>query len=199
MALIKCPKYELQVSDKALSCPHCGYPIQTDIPKVNGRGKGKPKRRRLPNGFGSITELKNRNLRNPFWVRVCVGKTPFGKPILKALKPEAYFDTYNAAYAALVEYNKNPYDLDSSITVSELYDKWADRYFEELKTDSAKRTVTSSWMYCSSIYCMRAKDVRARHLKGCIEEGYRIRVPWKKQRTEGIPHSWYKIKNKILV
>ncbi|MEQ2827819.1 MAG: zinc-ribbon domain-containing protein [Anaerobutyricum hallii] len=27
MALIKCPECELQVSDKALSCPHCGFPL----------------------------------------------------------------------------------------------------------------------------------------------------------------------------
>ena len=27
MALIKCPECELQVSDKAITCPHCGYPL----------------------------------------------------------------------------------------------------------------------------------------------------------------------------
>ncbi|WP_366525888.1 zinc-ribbon domain-containing protein, partial [uncultured Parasutterella sp.] len=26
--LIKCPECELQVSDKAATCPHCGYPMQ---------------------------------------------------------------------------------------------------------------------------------------------------------------------------
>lgn len=112
MALIKCPECELQVSDKALSCPHCGYPMKSSADAPKGRGKAKPKHRRLPNGFGSITELKNRNLRNRFWCRACVGKTPYGKPILKPLKPDAYFNTYNEAYEALVEYNKNPYDLD---------------------------------------------------------------------------------------
>ena len=73
MALIKCPECELQVSDRALSCPHCGYPLQ-EVPMVTVSSKKKKnRRRRLPNGFGSITELKNRNLRKPFWVRVCVG------------------------------------------------------------------------------------------------------------------------------
>ena len=73
MALIKCPECDLQVSDKALSCPHCGYPLKEAEPK-SGRGKAKQKKRRkLPNGFGSIVELKNKNLRKPFWVRVCVG------------------------------------------------------------------------------------------------------------------------------
>ena len=63
MALIKCPECELQVSDKALSCPHCGYPMKKESEKKS-RGKSKTKRMRLPNGFGSITELKRENLRN---------------------------------------------------------------------------------------------------------------------------------------
>lgn len=170
MALIKCPECELQVSDKALSCPHCGYPLKGS---VEPKRRSTPKRMRLPNGFGSITELKGRNLRNPFWVRICVGKTPYGRPILKALKPKSMFRTYNEAYQALVEYNKNPYDLDNDMTVQELYDKWTDQYFQEC-SDAYQRSVTSVWSYCSSIYNMRAKDVRARHLKGCMEDGYRI-------------------------
>lgn len=173
MALIKCPECDLQVSDKAVSCPHCGYPMQSDTDSKKGRGKAKRKRKRLPNGFGSITELKDRNLRNPFMVRVTVGKTPFGKPILKLLKPNAYFHTYNEAYEALVEYNKNPYDLDNDMILSELYEKWTDSYFEKIAMSSI-RTITSAWAYCSSIYNMRAKDVRVRHIKGCMEEGYII-------------------------
>ena len=183
MALIKCPECELQVSDKALSCPHCGYPMKSSADAPKGRGKAKPKHRRLPNGFGSITELKNRNLRNRFWCRACVGKTPYGKPILKPLKPDAYFNTYNEAYEALVEYNKNPYDLDLSMTVEELYDKWTDEYFKNT-SDAYIRTITSSWQYCSSIYSMRAKDVRARHIKGCMDEGFRIETRGKKKRGE---------------
>ena len=34
--LIKCPECELQVSDKALSCPHCGNPLKSE---VKNRGK----------------------------------------------------------------------------------------------------------------------------------------------------------------
>ena len=104
--LIKCPECELQVSDKATACPHCGYPMQPTV-KRKPRVKSN-KRRRLPNGFGQISEIKNRNLRNPFRAMVTVGKTPEGRPICKPLKPESYFPTYNDAYAALVEYNKNP-------------------------------------------------------------------------------------------
>ena len=31
MALIECPECKNQISDKAVSCPHCGFPISNDI------------------------------------------------------------------------------------------------------------------------------------------------------------------------
>lgn len=197
MALIKCPECELQVSDKALSCPHCGYPMQNTNTSQPRRSKSKRKRRRLPNGFGSITELKGQNLRNPFWTRVCVGKNPVGKPILKPLKPQAYFPTYNDAYAALVEYHKNPYDLEPDITVAQLYEKWTDQYFEG-KSDGAIRTITSAWAYCSSVSNMRAKDVRARHIKGVMEDGYRIETRGPKKGEQVYPTAGTKSRIKSL-
>lgn len=171
--LIQCPECELQVSDKALSCPHCGYPMQPNVKTRKPRNKNN-KHRRLPNGFGQISEIKNRNLRNPFRAMVTVGKTPEGRPICKPLKPESYFSTYNDAYAALVEYNKNPYDLEPSITVKELYEKWTNDYFKTLKSETSVRTITSAWAYCSSVYKMRVSDIRARHIKGCMDEGVAI-------------------------
>ena len=160
--LIKCPECELQVSDKAVSCPHCGFPLQPNIKPRKPRNKNN-KRRRLPNGFGQISEIKNRNLRNPFRAMISVGKDSNGRPICKPLKPESYFPTYNDAYAALVEYNKNPYDLEPSITMKELYEKWLAEYE---KTVKSTRSVASAWGYCSAVYDMRVKDVRARHVKG---------------------------------
>lgn len=168
--LTQCPECELPVSDKALSCPHCGYPLQETAKKRKPRNKNN-KRRRLPNGFGQISEIKNRNLRNPFRAMVTVGKTQDGKPVCKPLKPESYFPTYNDAYQALVEYNKNPYDLNPSITVLELYNRWLPEYEKTVKDTKG---VTSAWAYCSSVYKMRVMDIRARHVKGCMEEGVAI-------------------------
>lgn len=170
--LIQCPECELQISDKAISCPHCGYPLKNNNNNTNTvkTRRNVTKRRRLPNGFGRITELKNQNLRKPFRVMVTVGKTSTGKPIGKPLKPEAYFATYNEAYMALVEYNKNPYDLDEDLTVKEVYDRWFPEYMKT-KNKTYGRTITASWNYCSSIYDMRFKDLRSRHIKGCMENG----------------------------
>lgn len=182
--LIKCPECELQASDKAIVCPHCGYPLSPEAKRT--RYKKSNKRRRLPNGFGQITEIKGKNLRKPFRASVTVGRTTDGKFIRKLLKPEAFFATYNDAYMALVEYNRNPYDLDLAITVKELYERWTDDYFKTLSAESSARTITSAWAYCSSVYDMRAKDVRVRHIKGCMEEGYIIVKGEERKPTAGV-------------
>ena len=92
MALIKCPECDLQVSDKAITCPHCGYPLDAKVVKRQQRKSNK--RRKLPNGFGAISEIKNTNLRKPFRAMVTVGKDFYGRPIRKMLKPVAFFETY---------------------------------------------------------------------------------------------------------
>lgn len=120
--LMKCLECSLQVSDKAYACLHCGYPINEKAREPRRRKSNR--RRRLPNGFGQISEIKGRNLRKPFRAMIPVGKTPEGRVISKLLKPQAYFETYNDAYAALVEYNRHPYELKEDITLEELYERW---------------------------------------------------------------------------
>lgn len=152
--LITCPECGLMLSDKASVCPHCGYEARKSTRRVS-----KKPHRRLPNGFGQITEIKGRYLRKPFRAMVSVGKKPNGRPDSKIL---AYFETYNDAYAALVEYNRNPYDLDQAITVKELYDRWS-------KTVNLTRNITSVWPYCEQVYGMKVQDIRVRHIKACME------------------------------
>lgn len=170
--LIKCPECELQASDKASACPHCGYPFQTNSEQKKVRKSNK--RRRLPNGFGQISEIKNRNLRNPFRAMVTVGKDSKGKPVCKLLKPVSYFHTYNEAYSALMEYNKHPGDMYMEMKMYQLFDKWVKDRLEPSVGESALRTNKSAWNYCSSIYDMNVSDVRIRHLRYCIEEGTAI-------------------------
>lgn len=195
--LIYCPECELQVSDKAITCPHCGYPLKEDATKSTKKRRSN-KRKRLPNGFGQITELKDNSLRKPFRAMVTVGKTPTGRPIAKLLKPDAYFKTYNEAYAALVEYNKNPYDLEPDITMKELYEKWISKKMKELKSESSARGITSAWCYCSELYDMRVKDVRVRHIKGCIDDGIAIFKGKKHSTTKSIKNRIKSTFNQLL-
>ena len=152
-------------------CIHITAVFPSRANRIKAQRKERFKRKRLPNGFGQISEIKDRHLRKPFRVLVTTGKDTTGKPICRPLKPESYFATYNEAYAALVEYNRNPYDLAPSLTMQQLYDRWSEAYFSTLKSESSMRTITSAWAYCSSIYNMRVSDLRARHIKGCMEYG----------------------------
>ena len=81
--LIKCLECNKEISDKAISCPNCGFPIKS----TSRQPRKSNRRKRLPNGFGQITEIKG--LRKPFRVSVTVGKNDVGRPICKFLKPEA--------------------------------------------------------------------------------------------------------------
>ena len=166
--LTQCPECNLQISDKAIMCPHCGYPLK---PEKISRSK---KRKRLPNGFGQISEIKGHNLRKPFRAMVTVGKTQTGRPICKPLKPESYFETYNDAYAALVEYNRKPYELEKSITVKELFERWSPTYIEKKKFKNTIQTFYNTWQYCSSVYDLQVKELRVRHIKYCMEEGLAV-------------------------
>ena len=71
-----------------------------------------------------------------------------------------------------------------------VYDKWSEEYFKTLKSDGSSRAVTSAWKYCSAVYDMRVMDVRARHVKGCMDEGVAT-VRGKEQ------HASASMKNKI--
>lgn len=184
--LIKCPECELQVSDKAYECPHCGLPMRQNASREKSRKQGTNKKRKLPNGFGQITKINGAKLRKPYRAMVTVGRDSKGRPIQKLLKPESYFKTYNEAYEALLEYNKNPYDLEPDMTLIQLYEKWIEHYAEHVKSESSVRTVKSAFSYCSTIYDMRVKDIRPRHIRGCMEEGYVERKGEKHYATPNI-------------
>lgn len=165
--LILCPECQLQISDKAISCPHCGYPLKPE--KVSVRPQSK--RMRLPNGFGQISRINGKNLRNPWRVMVSVGKTPEGRPIQKILKPKGYFRTYNEAYEALVKYHHDPYDLNDDTTMQELYDRWFDSYCKDLAISTIKNNATA-WHYCSSIYDLKVRNITKRHIRNLYDTAF---------------------------
>ena len=163
-----CPECEMQVSDKATVCPHCGFPLHSN--PVGTVHKSRRRHARLPNGFGQITELRGRNLRKPFRVMVTVGVNPEGKPIVKLLQPVAYFKTYNDAYKALMEYNKCPYDLTQILTMQELYERWIDEYTKKVCNGNITST-NSAWKYANDLYDMPVRTVRISHIKNTLLNG----------------------------
>ena len=175
--LIKCPECNLQVSDQAISCPHCGYVLNKQIYKrATTRST---RRKRLPNGFGQISKISNKNLKKPYRAMVTIGKNDNGRPICKLLKPVAYFATYNEAYEALLNNAKNPYSIEKEITVQELFDEWMKMYVNTV-IPARVITIRSAWKYAHTLYNLRFADIRVRHinsvlLNGQVESKGRIR------------------------
>ena len=122
---------------------------------------------KLPNGFGRITEIKNKNLRNPFRAMITVGRSEEGMPIGRIL---GYYPSWYAAYDALSEYHKNPYELSpQKVTVSDLYVKWSKEYFEEMANDSSIRTISAAWQYVTPTFRRQnAADITPQALKTFI-------------------------------
>lgn len=162
--LINCPECNHDVSDKASFCPHCGYPFQTSTAKSYSR---KSKRMRLPNGFGQISEIKGRNLRKPFRAMVTIGKDENGRPICKILKPEGYFETYNEAYTALINYNKDPVTKARLMTVGDVYEEWSRIAYDG--HPSRERNYTNAWKRVQIMKDMTMSEVRVIHIKHTME------------------------------
>ena len=168
MALLKCPECAHDVSDKAVSCPNCGYPINmpsTTKPRIRN---GRPTK--MPNAYGSITKMSGKR-RKPYRVRVTDrwiidDKTGRSKQLRPTL---GYFETREEAMIALATYNENPYDINTdNITFSEVYEKWSDGYFRTLSNPSSARTIKAAYSYCNGLYNMRMQDIRVSHLEGTI-------------------------------
>lgn len=130
----------------------------------------KKKRMRLPNGFGQISEIKNQRLRRPFRAMVTVGKSETGRPICQLLKPQAYFETYNEAYQALMEYNKDPATQLSEMLIDDLFDEWREEHAKKVTEHTAKKIKWNWDKYCSEVKNLRVVDVRVSNIKSCLEK-----------------------------
>lgn len=175
--LISCPECEQRVSDKALACPYCGFPINTMVSMVSPtkqekrQGGGSRNAKRLPNGFGSIKKLSGKRYK-PFAAYPPVKEyTVDGKAIMSPAI--GYFETYQQAYDALNTFNKSPYDIKKTkMTFNEV----SLEYIEFVKSNQnkplAKRTLISKKMYhgwCSPIGEMPIADIRTHDLQRLLD------------------------------
>lgn len=168
--LISCPECNREISSAAISCPGCGYPINTP-PKSQKKRKKKGGGSKLPNGYGSVYKLSG-NRRNPWVAAKTFGwilNEKNGK-VKQDQRPIGYYPTKLEALEALANYNENPYDIDTqNITFEEVYDKWSSEHFPTLKSKSSIRTTTAAYKYCEPIYKMRMRDLRTSHLEQTIK------------------------------
>lgn len=126
----------------------------------------KPMKRR--NGSGSVVKLSGRR-RCPFEVRVNTHMDERNYPVYDVL---GRFSERDEALAALLEYNKNPYDLAiNELTFEDVYKLWFDwKYTNGQKkySDSSVRCTRTAYKKCSSLYGMKFKDIRTPHIQAIL-------------------------------
>lgn len=168
MALVTCPECSREISDKAATCPQCGYPMNLPTSPRPRIRNGKPTR--MPNGFGSIHKLPGKR-RKPFRARKTDGWTidaNTGK-LKQNFITIGYYETREQAMIALSEFNANPYDIKvDRVTFEEVYEKWSESYFPTLGGASSIRTITAAYKYFEPIYKVPMRDLRTANLEGVI-------------------------------
>ena len=158
MALINCPECSNSVSDKAFTCPCCGYPIQSMNKPQRQPYVRKPRHMKLPNKFGSIKKLSG-NRRKPYAAfPPCIGFSETGSPIHP--KAVGYFATYDEAYQALSEYHKAPFDTDNlRITFKQMFETYQkSKEYKALKEKSINSKL-AAYKHCAPIYDLEMRKL----------------------------------------
>ena len=119
---------------------------------------------RLPNGFGNINKLSG-SRRKPYRARLLDGYTDDGKRIYKTL---GYYEKYTDAYTALIDYHRDPYDIQSDITFAELFEKWSEVKFEKISNSNISG-YKASFKYCEVLHDKPVKDIKLSHLQGVVD------------------------------
>lgn len=168
MSLIQCPECSGQISDKAIICPHCGFPLRDG--SISTREPRKARKRR-PNGSGTVVKLSGKR-RNPFQVRVNTRITADGYPAYDVIG--CYPDRVSAGIA-LAEYNKAPYDPNGRRKLfSEVFASWYQwKYKTALDAPGAKTSsqncMTAAYRKCPSLHSMPMWDIRAQDMQAILD------------------------------
>ena len=178
MALILCPECTHTISNAADFCPSCGYPLKS-VPQ---------KRRKLPNGSGSIKHLSGRRSREWAAYPHVTKFSPNGSPILAPAI--GYFKTYEEAYQALILYNaaiptvrtpdvmiptgfpSAPSSKYLNITFAELYELYYHSKFNSSKKKLSRASVYSSkaaFNNCKTLHDRKFLELRKADLQEVVD------------------------------
>ena len=169
MALTQCPECSGLVSDKAYSCPHCGYPLKPAAAPAHRTIRKARKRR--PNGSGTVVKLSGKR-KNPYQVRVNTRIDAYGFPAYDVLDN---FPDRVSAEIALAEYNKEPYNpADRKKTFAEVFASWYLWKYKLPLTDSSAKTSSqycsiAAFKKCDSLHALAMWDIRAQDMQDILD------------------------------
>lgn len=127
-----------------------------------------------PNGCGSIYKMSGHR-RRPWRVRVTKGWNEEGKQIYFNV---GYFATKKEGLIALSNYLENPYDIEKTITFSELYEKW----FKEKEKNHTKKNMdvyALAFRFCESLHNKPLNEIKKSHLQAIfdnLDKSYAMKV-----------------------
>lgn len=117
------------------------------------------KRLKLPNGFGSISYYGDKRRRKPYVAKKYIG----GKQ-----KHVCYFESYEAALAYLVAYNKDPSLFNASeITFSEIFKLWSAEHFPKI-AKSTRANYDAAYRHCRAVHAAKFAKLRLHDLQSII-------------------------------
>ncbi|MBE5917610.1 MAG: hypothetical protein E7273_12320 [Pseudobutyrivibrio ruminis] len=183
--LIQCPECMKEISDKALSCPNCGYPMQDfalGYSQLNKITKGsirqtKREHRRLPNGFGTIRKLSG-NRRKPYAV---YAPTASYDDNGKALGRNClgYFKDWYEAYDCLAKYHLN--DNKRSLTFADVfYLFYEDKFSNPLKeySELTKNSYEYNFHIVKCFHEMQFVELTLKDYQGFINDNADKSYAW---------------------
>ncbi len=125
---------------------------------------------KMANGVGSVYKLSG-NRRNPYIVRKTTGwdiNTETGKR-KQLYVTIGYAPTRAKGLEMLMDYNKNPYDVEASkITFAEVYEKWSAEKFPTI-LESNKKGYQASYKSCEALHNRIFKELKLTDLQGIID------------------------------
>lgn len=190
MSLLLCPECSHTVSDKALSCPGCGFPISITLtseaslptpvlskqdfsslhPPIVKEPK-KPPRRKLPNGYGSIKKLSGNRTR-PYAAYPPTGKYLSSGENSPKLSAIGYYKDWYTAFDALSRYHQSPYDVQSrALSFADVYELfYKDKFGNMGKTlsVSSKYAYDTAFKNCAPLHHIRFFDLRKQDMQEVI-------------------------------
>lgn len=119
---------------------------------------------RNPNGYGTVYKLSGKR-RKPYIVRQTIGWDDNGKQLYRTI---GYYESSKEAIAALADFNRNPYSIEiSTITFSEVFEKWKENKFEGI-SHSAINGYNASFKLSEKLHDMKFVDIKTMHMQDVI-------------------------------
>ena len=121
--------------------------------------------KRLPKGMGRVCKLSG-NRRKPYAARVQAGTTEGGNVAYKYL---GYYESSQEALQALIEYNKNPYDLALvNATITDIWEIFQQRRFGII-SKSGRSVYSAAYKHLTPIHSTPIKDLKTYQLQNLID------------------------------